>query len=86
MKVFVDNWRWTGVPFYLRSGKRLKRARQEVSIHFKAVPHVMFTNMLENGIEPNMLIFRVQPDEGIGLTFQTKKPGTRFCLTRGLWS
>jgi glucose-6-phosphate 1-dehydrogenase len=83
VKVLVDNWRWTGVPFYLRSGKRLKRARQEVSIHFKAVPHVMFANMLENSIEPNMLIFRVQPDEGIGLTFQTKKPGTRFCLSPG---
>ena len=83
MRVLVDNWRWTGVPFYLRSGKRLKRARQEVSIHFKAVPHVMFANLLENSIEPNTLIFRVQPDEGIGLTFQTKKPGTRFCLNPG---
>jgi len=83
MKVLVDNWRWTGIPFYLRSGKRLKRARQEVSIHFKAVPHVMFANLLENPIEANTLIFRVQPDEGIGLTFQTKKPGTRFCLNPG---
>ena len=83
MKILVDNWRWTGVPFYLRSGKRLKRARQEVSIHFKAVPHLMFADMLENSIEPNTLIFRVHPDEGIGLTFQTKKPGTRFCLSPG---
>ncbi len=83
LKVNVDNWRWTGVPFFLRSGKRLTRARQEVSIHFKAVPHVMFADLLENPIEPNTLIFRVQPDEGIGLTFQTKKPGTRFCLNPG---
>ncbi len=80
MKILVDNWRWTGVPFYLRSGKRLKRARQEVAIHFKAVPHLMFADMPESGIEPNTLVFRVEPNEGIGLTFQTKRPGTRFCL------
>ncbi|HVN23367.1 MAG TPA: glucose-6-phosphate dehydrogenase [Syntrophorhabdales bacterium] len=83
MKVYVDNWRWTGVPFYLRSGKRMQRARQEVSIHFKAVPHLMFSDLPDGHIEPNTLIFRVQPDEGIGLTFQTKKPGTKFCLNPG---
>ena len=80
MKVFVDNWRWNGVPFYLRCGKRLKSHKTEISIHFKSVPHSMFSGLLDEHIEPNVLVFRVQPDESIGLTFETKKPGTRFCL------
>jgi glucose-6-phosphate 1-dehydrogenase len=80
MKVFVDNWRWNGVPFYLRCGKRLRSHKTEISIHFKSVPHSMFSGLLDERIEPNTLVFRVQPDESIGLTFETKKPGTRFCL------
>jgi glucose-6-phosphate 1-dehydrogenase len=80
MKLFIDNWRWNGVPFYLRSGKRLTVRKTEISIHFKQVPHMMFSNVMENLIEPNVLVFRLQPEEGISLTFQTKKPGTRVCL------
>ncbi len=80
MKVLVDNWRWNGVPFYLRSGKRLKSRKSEIAIHFKAVPHLMFAGVMQDLIDPNTLVFRVQPDEGIGLTFQTKKPGSRVCL------
>jgi len=80
MKVFIDNWRWNGVPFYLRSGKRLSSRRTEISIHFKPVPHMMFTKVMEDSIEPNVLVFRVQPEEGVGLTFQTKKPGSKVCL------
>lgn len=83
MKVFVDNWRWNGVPFYLRCGKRLKSHKTEIAIHFKTVPHLMFSGLLEERIEPNILVFRVQPEESIGLTFETKKPGTRFCLNPG---
>jgi glucose-6-phosphate 1-dehydrogenase len=80
MKIFIDNWRWKGVPFYLRSGKRLSVRKTDISIHFKEVPHMMFARVMEEYIEPNTLVFRLQPDEGINLTFQTKKPGTRVCL------
>ena len=80
MKVYIDNWRWNGVPFYLRSGKRLAIRKTEISIHFKQVPHMMFSNVMEQSIEPNILVFRLQPEEGITLEFQTKQPGTRVCL------
>jgi glucose-6-phosphate 1-dehydrogenase len=80
MKVLIDNWRWSGVPFYLRSGKRLSRRTTEISIHFKPVPYMMFSKSMEGPIEPNMLIFKIQPDEQISLLFQTKKPGSPVCL------
>jgi len=80
MKVYIDNWRWNGVPFYLRSGKRLAARKTEISIHFKRVPHMMFSQVMEQTIEPNILIFKLQPEEGITLEFQTKQPGTRVCL------
>jgi glucose-6-phosphate 1-dehydrogenase len=80
LRVYVENWRWNGVPFYLRSGKRLKNRRTEISIHFKPVPHMMFARTMGGGIEANTLVLRVQPDEGITLEFQTKNPGSRVCL------
>jgi glucose-6-phosphate 1-dehydrogenase len=80
MKIFIDNWRWNGVPFYIRSGKRLPIRKSEISIHFRQVPHSMFSNVMDEFIEPSVLVFRLQPDEGISLTFQTKKPGTKVCL------
>ncbi len=80
MKVFIDNWRWNGVPFYLRSGKRLADKKTEISIHFKSVPYLMFEKVMDESIDPNVLVFRVQPDEGISLTFQTKRTGSRMCL------
>jgi glucose-6-phosphate 1-dehydrogenase len=80
LKVYVENWRWNGVPFYLRSGKRLKSRTTEIAIHFKPVPHIMFTQTMGGRIEPNALILRVQPDEGISLEFQAKNPGSRVCL------
>jgi glucose-6-phosphate 1-dehydrogenase len=80
MKVFIDNWRWNGVPFYLRSGKRLKKRKAGISIHFRAVPHLMFAKEMEEKIEPNTLVLRVQPDEGVHLRFQTKLPGSKVCL------
>jgi len=79
-KVFIDNWRWQGVPFYLRSGKRLKSRDTEIAIHYRAVPHLMFSQTMTGGIEPNTLILRVQPDEGITLAIQAKNPGSRVCL------
>ncbi|MBI4687945.1 MAG: glucose-6-phosphate dehydrogenase [Nitrospirae bacterium] len=80
MKVFIDNWRWQGVPFYLRSGKRLSSRKAEISIHFRPVPHMMFSRVMNEFIEGNILCFRIQPDEGITLSFQTKRPGSLICL------
>ena len=80
MKVFIDNWRWNNVPFYLRSGKRLLKRKAEISVHFKPVPHLMFARTIREGIEPNTVVMRLQPDEGISLRFQAKAPGTRLCL------
>jgi glucose-6-phosphate 1-dehydrogenase len=80
LKINVENWRWNGVPFYLRSGKRLKSRKTEITFHFKPVPHMMFTQAMGGSIEPNTLILRIQPDEGISLEFQAKNPGARFCL------
>lgn len=80
LKVFIDNWRWNGVPFYLRSGKRLSERKAEIAIHFKAVPQLMFASAMEARIEPNTLVLRVQPEEGISLVIETKNPGTRVCL------
>jgi glucose-6-phosphate 1-dehydrogenase len=81
LKINIDNWRWNGVPFYLRSGKRLKSRTTEIIVHFKPVPHMMFTRTMGDSIEPNILILRIQPDEGITLQFQAKSPGSRFCLS-----
>jgi glucose-6-phosphate 1-dehydrogenase len=81
LKVYIDNWRWNGVPFYLRSGKRLSIKKAEISIHYKTVPHLMFARALKEEIEPNTLVIRIQPDEGIDITFQAKNPGTKLCLS-----
>jgi glucose-6-phosphate 1-dehydrogenase len=81
MKVHIDNWRWHGVPFYLRSGKRLKQRMAEIAVCFKEVPYQMFNSTLGEHIEPNVLVMRIQPDEGVNLNFQTKQPGSRICLT-----
>ena len=80
MKVFVDNWRWQGVPFYIASGKRLAEKITRIEILFKHVPHSMFRNVLDTNIEANKLILGIYPDEEITLTFQTKTPGARVCL------
>jgi glucose-6-phosphate 1-dehydrogenase len=74
-KVHVDNWRWTGVPFYLRTGKSLPRRSTEISIHFEDIPKVLFNRPPAGPLRPNVLTIRVQPDEGIALEFQTKAPG-----------
>ncbi|MCK4960702.1 MAG: glucose-6-phosphate dehydrogenase [Planctomycetes bacterium] len=80
MRVFIDNWRWRGVPFYMVSGKRLPKKLTEIVIQFREVPHSMFRTILGEHIMANQLILGVQPDERITLTFQTKNPGARFCL------
>jgi len=80
MKVFLDNWRWKGIPFYLTSGKRLARKLTEIHIQFKEVPHSMFRHTFLEKIVANRLILGIYPDEKISLTFQTKNPGVRMCL------
>ncbi len=80
MRVFIDNWRWHGVPFYMVSGKRLAKKLTEIFIQFREVPHSMFRNILGEHIMANRLILGVQPHESITLTFQTKNPGARMCL------
>jgi glucose-6-phosphate 1-dehydrogenase len=79
MRVFCDNWRWGGVPFYVRAGKRLQRRVTEIAIQFKKVPHSLF-HAPDGGISPNVLAVRVQPDEGIALRFTTKEPGNQTIL------
>jgi glucose-6-phosphate 1-dehydrogenase len=74
MKFFIDNWRWAGVPFYLRSAKRMPKRVTEVAIHFKQVPLKLFGGAKLAG-EPNVLAIRIQPDEGISLNFGSKVPG-----------
>ena len=80
MKVFLDNWRWQGVPFYMTSGKRLAQKNTEIAIQFKTVPHSMFRHILGKTIVANRLTLGVYPEEKITLTFQTKNPGARVCL------
>ncbi|MFA0088738.1 glucose-6-phosphate dehydrogenase [Vibrio sp. 10N.261.51.F12] len=74
LKMFIDNWRWNGVPFYVRSGKRLPTRVTEVVIHFKQTPHPVFG---KNAPE-NKLVIRIQPDEGIQMSFGLKEPGVGF--------
>ncbi|SHE27267.1 glucose-6-phosphate 1-dehydrogenase [Marinitoga hydrogenitolerans DSM 16785] len=79
-KLYIDNWRWSGVPFYLRTGKRLKKKISEVAIIFKDVPHSIFSDFHPVKIEPNSLVIRIQPDEGFTLTLQAKQPGSKICI------
>jgi glucose-6-phosphate 1-dehydrogenase len=74
-KAYVDNWRWAGVPFYLRTGKCLPRRCTEISIHFQDVPQVLFNRPPAGPLGPNILTIRIQPNEGISLEFQAKAPG-----------
>jgi glucose-6-phosphate 1-dehydrogenase len=75
LKLFVDNWRWQGVPFYIRSGKLLKAKTTEIVVRFKRVPYLMFAKEYQGIRPPNTLNICIQPDEGIHLTFNTKLPG-----------
>src|SRR6202163_1020338 len=76
---YVDNWRWAGIPFYIRSGKRLPKRTTEIAIQYNTAPHAMF-NPDAGGVtmRPNLLILRIQPEEGISLLFLSKQPGSRL--------
>jgi glucose-6-phosphate 1-dehydrogenase len=80
LKLEVDNWRWHGVPFYLRTGKRMPRRVSEVSVQFRPVPHRAFPLGADEAWQPNRLVLRIQPDEGIVLRFQAKRPGPSMLL------
>lgn len=71
----IDNWRWGSVPFFLRTGKHLVKRTSEIAIQFKRVPHPLFTRASDKTQEPNLLLLRIQPDEGITLQFEAKKEG-----------
>lgn len=74
IRAFIDNWRWEGTPFYLRTGKRLPKRTTEIAIQFRAAPHQVFSREAAEGMEPNALVLRIQPDEGISLKFGAKVP------------
>ncbi|MDE2292831.1 MAG: glucose-6-phosphate dehydrogenase [Elusimicrobia bacterium] len=81
LRLDIDNWRWQGVPFYLRSGKRMGRRLTEVAVTFKRVPVSAFAPLLREHLTPNVLRFRIQPDEGVSLGFEAKHPGPKLCLS-----
>jgi glucose-6-phosphate 1-dehydrogenase len=78
VRLNLDNWRWAGVPFYLRTGKRLPKRTTEIAIQFRRPPLEIFRRASHVSVAPNLLIVNVQPDEGISLRFETKLPGTRM--------
>ncbi len=80
LRLEVDNWRWAGVPFYLRAGKRLARKVTEIAVTLKPVPHLAFSQDGSLGVQPNQLILTVQPNEGVTLQLGAKIPGTRMSI------
>jgi glucose-6-phosphate 1-dehydrogenase len=80
MRLEVDNWRWAGVPFYLRTGKRLARKITEIAVTLKPVPHLAFSQAGSLGVQPNQLVLTLQPNEGVSLRLGAKIPGTRMSI------
>ena len=81
IKAWIDNWRWAGVPFYLRTGKALPKRASEIAIQFKPVPSILFNAQAGVALEPNVLVLRIQPDEGLSLQIVTKAPGPRVRIS-----
>jgi len=80
LKLNVENWRWAGVPFYLRTGKRLPQRVTEIAIEFRRAPHILFRDTPVHRLAPNRLVLHIQPDEGISLRFGAKVPGSTLRL------
>jgi glucose-6-phosphate 1-dehydrogenase len=80
MRLMIDNWRWAGVPFYLRTGKRLVKRSTEIAIRFKQAPYALFRETPMDELDADWLILRVQPDESIRLRFNAKRPGPAMAL------
>ena len=83
LRVYIDNWRWQGVPFYLRSGKRLAKHCTEIAFQFRTPPDLMFGGS-SGVVRPNVLVVRIQPNDGIALRFEVKTPGVAYELEPGL--
>ena len=77
LQIFIDNWRWAGVPFFLRTGKRLPKRASEISVQLKEVPPILFNADPSARLDPNVLSIRIQPDEGFSLGISSKIPGPR---------
>ena len=77
LKVFIDNWRWAGVPFYIRTGKRMPKRVSEIAVHFKGVPPILFNANPDHELEQNVLALSIQPNEGLSLRIATKLPGPK---------
>jgi glucose-6-phosphate 1-dehydrogenase len=78
VEFYVNNWRWAGVPFFIRSGKRLPRHVTEIRVHFKRTPQALFASTSDEQIEHNVITLRIQPNEGIAMRFAAKRPGTQM--------
>jgi glucose-6-phosphate 1-dehydrogenase len=77
IKLFLENWRWSGVPFYLRTGKALAKRASEIVVYFKDVPQILFNTDPDHPLAPNVLTLKIQPDEGMSLRVISKVPGTK---------
>ncbi|WP_422863051.1 glucose-6-phosphate dehydrogenase [Endosaccharibacter trunci] len=75
MKLTIDNWRWAGVPFYVRTGKRLTTRKTEIAIHFKSAPYALFRDTPVEQLTPNIMVMQIQPSEGVTMQFSAKVPG-----------
>jgi glucose-6-phosphate 1-dehydrogenase len=78
LKLDIDNWRWAGVPFYLRTGKCLSARTTEIAVHFRRAPYALFRNTPVERLPANVLTLRIQPDEGLSVSFSAKRPGTEI--------
>jgi glucose-6-phosphate 1-dehydrogenase len=84
VRFFVDNWRWTGVPFLVRSGKKMARRVTEIAVHFREPPILMFRKETRRQIAHNVLTLRIQPNEGVSLSFEVKAPGAAYQLSKSI--
>ena len=82
LRVMIENWRWAGVPFYIRTGKRLRDRQTEVAIHFKPAPYRMFRDTAADALEPNIVKLLIDPEQGIETSFDAKVPGPEMQLGR----
>ncbi|TMJ89787.1 MAG: glucose-6-phosphate dehydrogenase [Alphaproteobacteria bacterium] len=80
LKLGIDNWRWAGVPFYLRTGKRLSARTTEIAVHFRQAPYALFRDTPVDRLPANILMLRIQPDEGLSLSFSAKRPGADIAI------
>jgi glucose-6-phosphate 1-dehydrogenase len=78
VELYVNNWRWAGVPFYIRTGKRMPKQASEIRVHFKRTPQALFSSTPYEQLGPNVITLRIQPDDGIGIAFDAKRPGAHM--------